>query len=361
MRRIPALDGLRGLAVLLVMVHHSAPAPAALPGAGIVLSIVLSSWIGADLLMVLSGFFITRQLIDNRHRPDRFKWFYASRARRMLPAYYALLLTLLALTRVLDLNWQGRQYMLLTFTHNVGIASPVEFDVGVALRHLWSASLETHFYLLWPLAVYGLTTTRRLALVAIAVSLTALGLRFLALHHAWSFYDICTMTPFRIDTLLAGALLAMAWHTPRAKAAAMRHAPTAFVLAAGATVFLTRQGRSVRWDSAVMEGFGFNWIACVFVCLIAMALTPGSVTARLFATPWFRFLGKYSYGIYLVHLPISEASEGIREWIRHLSGNHPLNFLVSNAVIMALAIGIAMASYHLIEQPFLRWKPRLAG
>lgn len=189
-RRIVQLDGIRAAALAAVVVHH--------------LFRVRLLWMGVDLFFVLSGFLITGVLLDHKDQPLKsyFGHFYQRRARRILPPC---LLLLLVTTILFGFAWAHSWYLYLGFTNIIaafGITQPP------SLNALWSLGVEEQFYFVWPFVVYFLSE-QAIAWVAGALMLTAPLLRWfgtpLFAHH-WAIYSL---TPFRMDTLAAGALLAI--------------------------------------------------------------------------------------------------------------------------------------------------------
>jgi peptidoglycan/LPS O-acetylase OafA/YrhL len=130
MKRIPQLDGVRALAILAVFVHHALH--------------VRLLWSGVDLFFILSGFLITRVLLDAKHHSlgGYFAHFYARRARRILAPY---LLTLIVASFFVGLAWARHWYFYLLFTN---LLRPLHIALPVAFEPLWSLAVEEQFYLL---------------------------------------------------------------------------------------------------------------------------------------------------------------------------------------------------------------------
>src|SRR5579859_1686199 len=195
--RIVQLDGLRALAVLMVFLGHAFRSQLL--------------WTGVDLFFILSGFLITGILLQQRGK--RF-WsgylasFYERRARRILPAY----LLFLVLTSILfGIGWLHRWYLFFFLMNTAPFRSLVKpYSVGV----LWSLAIEEQFYLLWPLAVY-LLDEAALAWLAGGLLVAAPMLRGIATASFTAHWTIYTATPFRMDLMAAGALIALAWRRHR--------------------------------------------------------------------------------------------------------------------------------------------------
>lgn len=208
-KRVLELDGVRGIAILMVLVYHGfAPAMVAAPFTWTafprtVESVASVGWMGVDLFFVLSGFLITGILLDSAGKPHYFKNFYARRALRILPLYYLILVLIAVLSR------GSGSYVLLGVFYLSNMA-PL-FGVPIIYAPLWSLSVEEHFYLLWPwfvsrLGLRGITVLAAVICVAEPI-IRAIGYHYWAgnVGEAWhmSYYSW-----FRFDGLAAGALLA---------------------------------------------------------------------------------------------------------------------------------------------------------
>jgi hypothetical protein len=195
----PALDGLRGVAIALVMLHHAD----VLPG----------GYIGVDVFFVLSGFLITTLLLEERAAQGRIslRGFYRRRARRILPALITLLLGYLVVVALA--GGSGIRAVALGgfFTGNAvqAFANPNPLaQNGLGLAHLWSLAEEEQFYLLWPVVLILLARTRRLIPALATILAVALVWRGVLAAEGASFYRIYYGPDTHADGLLAGALLA---------------------------------------------------------------------------------------------------------------------------------------------------------
>ena len=203
-QHIKALDGVRGIAILLVILFHYGYL-----GCG---------WIGVQLFFVLSGYLITSILVKDRGQPlkDYLKRFYWRRSLRIFPLYYLYLFVILVAFVVLKIPpaFRDQWPFLFTYTYNVRHILP-NYDGSELLIHLWSLSVEEQFYLIWPLLVYMVATRRfRSLLVAIVVgiplvrlvtSVLLIGAGKDPLYMGTVLY---TITPFQIDAFAIGAIVA---------------------------------------------------------------------------------------------------------------------------------------------------------
>jgi peptidoglycan/LPS O-acetylase OafA/YrhL len=311
---LPALDGIRGVAILLVVWYHSLlGVPAASEPGPVDLAyqrLRTAGWTGVDLFFVLSGFLITGILIDAKGRARYFRTFYIRRTLRIFPIYYAFLavaIGLAALLRHAGGSWQTlweNQVWLWSYLSNVLIAQE-GMDATPGTGHLWSLAIEEQFYLVWPFLVYrsSLATLRRLTLGLLA---GALALRALILFGTGApILTTYVLTPCRIDALAAGALVAVLAREPHGYARLRRWAPAA--LAAGTLVALAiaAQTHVYSFRQPATRLLGFSATALVSAAVLVWALDPLTRMHSVLRHPALRFFGKYSYAIYLLHFPIA--------------------------------------------------------
>lgn len=375
---IPALDGVRGIAVLLVLMNNLYPGEPHTFVDGVLYLVSNTGWTGVDLFFVLSGFLITGILLDTKGAeggagaPGYFRAFYARRVLRIFPLYYAyLFLLFVVLPAVAPLppddvriarEAQGWYW---SYLGNVRLAfgAPISrLEPGL----FWSLAVEEQFYLAWPLVVW---VAGRRRLVALCVAMLAASL---ALRVGWRLADggrqamnaIYVLTPTRWDGLAVGALLAVAARTPSAWPRVARRAwPVAgAALALLAAAFVVRRGLLAH--DVVVQTVGYSVVAVAAGAVLAgaVAARPGTRVARLFGHPVLRFFGRYSYGIYVY--------QGlVRYWLWHhvpfVRSLPPVAGLQAPAALLvlvgasALTTAAAVASYHAFERPFLRLKARV--
>jgi peptidoglycan/LPS O-acetylase OafA/YrhL len=338
--RIPELDGLRALAILLVFAGHALG--------------IRMMWIGVDLFFVLSGFLITGILLDEPKLSLRryLASFYARRARRILPGF---LLCLLVVSLPFGFSWLHRWWLafgLMNFMEAFWRDHPYP-----ALAPLWSLALEEQFYLFWPLVLFVIAP-RKLPRLFVALLILAPLLRGLCtpwLAHQqfnrfhWAVYKIM---PFRMDTLVAGALLTLLWRSHREKIrsfgflgliAALLMPPLMLVL-----------GRYDRGFSTVADTVRGNVLTYEVSLLAVTGLMlwglGGRYTALLRLAP-MRWLARISYSFYLIH----EAALELAAKYLH----HPAYIVGASA---ADSLVYATLSWHLLERPVLaRGNRRIAS
>lgn len=358
--RVDALDGLRGVAVLSVVVMHAALLGLAMSSmggeaeAGLLrgyLSVALLGWCGVDLFFVLSGFLITGILVRSVGRPHYFRNFYARRALRIFPLYYAVLVLLLfVLERGVTSPAERLSYFL--YYQNLYFATWGHLQQDPARTITWSLAVEEQFYLLWPAVVAWLAPRRLVAFCFVTIG-GAIGVRLLLVHSGCK--DAYFLTPCRLDALAAGALLAL---SPRPPAWC---GTVGLLVGATGLYALAIAGGSSLPDSPLMQGFGLLAALLFAVGGLVSALGQGWL-ARCCRWRWLRSLGCYSYCIYLTHWLVLEGlSRALHEPAGDLRWRWPLAYTMGFTVVsVALCWLLGFCSWHAFEKWFLagkRWFP----
>ena len=371
-RRVPALDGVRGVALLAVVCCHLIW-PAVNGRLDAIDRVLVNGWIGVDLFFVLSGFLITGILIDARDTGARggyFRNFYARRALRIFPIYY-LFLALLCVWIPFgswyfvhgmgpELVWvNSNQAWYWTYTVNVLQARAEGWSWT---GHLWSLSVEEQFYLVWP-AVVLLVSRRRLPVVCIAAFVAAIACRAWWVESHARLLGAYILTPMRMDSLAAGACVATLARTPSGSAWLRRWSQriglAALVVALPIQVWF---GADSQQPLVVLIGYSAS--AIVFAALIVWIFLDER-PRRYFDVAWLRGIGRISYGAYLYHLPLIALCAGLRSRLVTFGSANAAGIVVGHALWVAAMIGltlvVAATSYRWIEQPFLDMKGRFAG
>lgn len=363
---IPAMDGVRGLAVLGVVCSHLFGGNFANAGRlGPLIAAVLGLGVnGVALFFVLSGFLITGILRDSLGDAQYFRKFYARRVLRIFPLYYGVLLLLFALTRPLAIHWSGTLPSLLLYLQNTSLLpSLAQFGNQryVSLDHLWSLAVEEQFYLLWPLLVFAVRSQAKLLALCAAGVAGAFTLRIVVLLHGGSFDFVNRNTLCRMDVLLAGAALALLMRSRLADrvercGALLTVAGSAAFLCSGPLLEWLRKGRISTVDIAWLTGNSFLWIGLASFGLLAWVLQDGSVAQRVFQARALRFLGKYSYGLYVLHALPRPAWEWLLARLHQSGMSAVTSRLLVGCLGLLLSVAAAYASFHLYEKRFLRLK-----
>jgi peptidoglycan/LPS O-acetylase OafA/YrhL len=367
------LDGVRGLAILLVLfTHFGGYGPESVGPFGRAFHAVVDfGWSGVDLFFVLSGFLITGILLDAKGSSAYFRSFYMRRVLRILPLYYVCVfayffllipaLHILAPGRTSVVSAVGRpaSEQLWYFAHlsNWRIGRQITFN---GIDHFWSLAIEEQFYLVWPMIVLALSR-RALLRVCGALAVFSLALRnlpsVLAIHAVNPHWVYCA-TPFRIDTLAFGAGLAVLTLDERFRRAWRVWACGA--LAAGLSLVAVAYFRGASWsfESVPMAALGFTGVALAYSAFVAFAaMRSGTAAASFLRWPALVELGRLSYGIYVAHRPLSILAPTLQAALaRHIGGVPASLTLV--AAGGAISYALALVSWRLIERPFLRLKDR---
>jgi len=361
---VPALDGLRGVAVLLVLAFHFAH----IDGEGgtverALLGAARSGWAGVDLFFVLSGFLITGILLDARGTTGYFRAFYLRRVLRIFPLYYAYLAILFFLLPALfpALEVKGAtQGWLWTYLGNILFAREGGFQASPYTGHFWSLAVEEQFYLLWPFLVW-LLPRRRLAVLCVGLVAGAFVLRFAIHRTTFNATAAYVLTPARMDALAMGALVAIAMREPAWWPRVRLGAPWVLSAAAGAVAAVWVGQGGLFGGDPVVQVWAFGPIAAGFAALLVLAVdgNGGSPLSRGLTRPGLRAAGKYSYGLYVLHYPVLLALEAAGLTSAMLAGRLG-GRLAGVAAFVAIAGAVtfagALLSWDLLEKRFLRWK-----
>jgi peptidoglycan/LPS O-acetylase OafA/YrhL len=362
---IRSLDGLRGVAFLLVFFrHYGISSHQGTSGMRIVTSICSGGWVGVDLFFVLSGFLITGILLDTRGCPGYFANFYARRALRIFPLYYTVLGILFVLTPWLHLEWHKGHLAYLFYAGNIAYnLNPdlAQVRPAVSFLHLWSLAVEEQFYLVWPLVVMLTASRQRLARICGYLSLAGLALRICLLvsmphgdAYEWSYAEL----PTHMDGLLFGALAAICIRTltsERTLRLVRKVLPCALLVMG---FVLVRGGPD--FHSTPMIVVGFPALAAVFACICLLALEPGSLMNRFGNLSALRFIGRYSYGMYVYHILFWPALSWMQPWLQIRLHSLVLGGVCFTLLMLGGTMALAVASYELYEKQWLRLKSRFA-
>jgi len=366
---LPVLDGVRGLAIILVLLYHQFESPAI---DGWLYRIPRFGWCGVDLFFVLSGFLITGILLDSRERLHYFRNFYARRCLRIFPLYYAVLLltvVLLPLVAPTDGSRLARilapyaeaarhQGWLWSYLTNVGVA--IEGWVFGPLAPFWSLAIEEHFYLLWPAVVF-FCPPRRLMRVALLVMAGGVLARILLRASGADSLALYVLTPCRMEGLACGAFLAAFVRCGQGVERLVPPARILLIVLGGVIVWHVGSGGSVAPYSEAATLAGYSIFSLFFGSLLVLILAspPGRVLERIFSGSTLRVFGKYSYAIYLFHLPVQWAvlfAGYTRERFPELFGSPLPGQILFCLLCTGISFGCAWASWHLFERRFLALK-----
>ena len=367
-KRIPELDGLRGLAILLVLLWHYGCDSNSAAGHHWLFYVIDAGslfWSGVDLFFVLSGFLIGGILLDARNSPNYFKAFYARRVFRIIPIYAVVVgtfyLCLLAGVpgRIAGSDWLFGPtvpwYTYATFTQNIGYAAGGP-NLAYWLAATWSLAVEEQFYLILP-AVIWFVSERWLPYVLGGAILSAPLLRlFLNLHYAHSKVASFSLMPTRADTLLLGVAAALLVRRPAIWNSVKNQrgwiASAWVVLLAGLPLIILFKVDNPL-QSFWMSTVGLSWLALFYLGLLLLALTySDGWLGRILRISWLKGLGTISYGVYLLHWPVLGLTFMFFRHKRAWAETPAENGLV--LVALAITIAVASFSYAVFEKPLLK-------
>lgn len=352
-RRIPALDGLRGIAIIVVLFWHYF-LPSWFPG-----------WSGVDLFFVLSGYLITGNLLAAKGQPHYFTRFYRNRALRILPLYYALLIGFFLAIRFLvhqrnlpDLAFytdHWKSFFILTQNWTIAFHG---LPRNLSMAPTWSLAIEEQFYLIWPLIILLIPGDKpRIRLFTLLIILIFLSrtLGYLFISRNEDLYYFATF--FHMDGLIIGALLYQI-HRSEIKIATPVLTWCLLLL----TIILALgciSARDVDGTSPFFETVGFTFVALWYGLLLHISVKlPDSLFTRSLNWSFLRYCGKISYGLYLIHYPVLFFA-GFRFYFWAL-GHWPDKSGILHVCMQALCILatflLSSLSYRYFESRFLRLK-----
>ncbi len=356
---VKALDGIRGVAVLMVILFHM---ESLLPRSSVfanALSIALRiGWSGVDLFFVLSGFLITGILLDTRDSPNYFRSFYARRALRIFPLYYLVLSVILIsshFTNVLDYVLPIPHDRIFYFFY-LNNWWPLLRDTwhGNIIGHFWSLAVEEQFYLLWSLCVFAIPP-KRIRLAALMGIGGALVIRCALFAYAGLTRNLVENTFCRMDALLAGAFLASAVRSPQFLE---RVKPYIYMIGAGSAAALLLLFYVVK-SEAVMNTIELSLPALAFGALVlkafATATHPHLRLQQILCSGALTSLGKYSYGMYVYHVPTLFVMRALVR--RKIALEHSVGLtLLFMFTVVIVSFLVAKISFDLFEARFLQLK-----
>lgn len=373
LKYLPSLDGYRGLAMLMVIGYHMLSSP----GFG---------WIAMQMFFVLSGFLISRMLIVEEHLPmgQCLKLFYWRRILRIFPALYAYLLVMLVVSWISS-DFASARLMIpwaATYLHNLAWIAHADDGItraGVfATQHLWSLSVEEHFYVLWPILFLLAGPRYRLPLI-FSLILLAPCLRWLIQEYwvtpAGSDRDyskvIYVFSGSHLDAFAIGSLITLILHRQSARQSSLR---TFLVLcAAAAALGIWTSGFHWPSDFTDLRQFAFGyplympaegqpvWGYTVVNLLCAQALILAvhhPLLVRWLSNRFLRWCGKISYIAYLFHQPILYYFKNLRPLVESYLGSPQLSIALLLIVYLLVVFAVGSLGHRYFESYFIRIKPR---
>jgi peptidoglycan/LPS O-acetylase OafA/YrhL len=369
-QHIPVLDGLRGIAILLVLLCHGAllwgPVGHATSFDHFVLTTLRAGWIGVDLFFVLSGFLITGILLQQKGAPSYFRNFYIRRVLRIFPMYYAFLFVMLILIPSVRpfrspelIAAQQDQIWLWTYSANLARLFGVHPKID-PFGQFWSLAVEERFWLIWPCIIWFFSL-KRAAVLSGACVLGSFLLRcivWFGLRDPHVTYDF---TLCRLDGLAIGAFIAIVIREPGPAAYLIRFTKPIGVLSAGCLITLFFRYGS-WWSDAPIPLFGYLLLAFVFGAILVMCTTSksGWLTSTL-ESKLLRKFGKYSYSLYVIHYTLMPLVWP-HVYFPKLETQRSIMPAVAVAIVLEIVVFFMLSTltWHLWEKHFIRLKDKLA-
>lgn len=354
-RHIPELDGIRGLAVLMVVIWHffvcqpsntyTGKLPFFLP--------LNATWSGVDLFFVLSGFLIGGIIFQNHEKKGFLKIFWIKRACRILPLYLLVCFCCVLLKHLLDAKkfawlFDGLMPFLsyFTFTQNFFMGARETYGGGF-LSVTWSLAVEEQFYVFAPLAVL-LFGKRVIVIIAPLVAVS------LALRWIYTGLDTYVNTLFRMDALLLGVLVYITASTPALFSGLHRYRQWVIALFFALMLLTLWAGCDPRLEKTKHLFVALFYAALILVCL----LFQGSMFLLPLRSKILVFFGMISYGLYLLHQPISGLLHG---WLRNGSVpslEYPDGLIVTISSLLVSVI-LSFLSYKMVESRFIAFSKKM--
>jgi peptidoglycan/LPS O-acetylase OafA/YrhL len=333
------LDGLRGIAIILVLIVHTFNYG------------YLQPWFyfgasGVELFFVLSGFLITGILLDTKNDRRYFRTFFARRALRILPLYYLVLALFFVLSFFSSTISWFREYQLYfwTYTHNflflkTGFLKP--------LGHFWSLAIEEQFYLFWPFIVFILSAKN---LLRFSVILFIIGIVLRCIYNDPHFEYFFPLA--HLDGLLAGSIIAILVRQNKEKL--FYFIERIFIFSV--LLLLAWLGLRLIFNPKALQPAWLSILSLVFGSLLIMVLKSERL-GKIMSHPALILFGRYSYGLYVFNSLTIHATD----WIfrAHLLPTH-LRIAAYTGDLL-ITILLAVASFHLYERKFSKLKPAYAN
>lgn len=357
---IPALDGVRGLAVLIVLcLHYLGGAQSANPAVRAFGYALRAGWSGVTLFFVLSGFLITGILWDTRHQPLRN--FFLRRTVRIFPLYYFALLLVAGGLIVVGSEWREWHDWLIFLVYGRNI-QPLVYNLGIGgpfrVDHFWSLACEEQFYIVWPFLLRRCKTLGQGQALAVATILLSFAMRWMVVYGGWG--GMVEFTLSRAGELGVGAFLALSVRGTETWIERLKQiAWPAFAAGLIAFVAICWAHREPRLSEPSVYLWGILAISVMYGAMLILAMESGPVR-RLFQLRILRYVGTISYGVYVYHVLFMEQFKWLAEKVAGSNASETKLKLVTFAIAVLGTWAVAALSFRFFEAPILKLKDKWA-
>jgi peptidoglycan/LPS O-acetylase OafA/YrhL len=346
----PTLDGLRGLAILLVVFYHNFG----------FINYFFFGWLGVDLFFVLSGYLITSILLNDLGSKNYLRNFYMRRVLRIFPLYYLCLIIFLIIVPAVNIKLDVKYYtdnqvwLWAYFQNWLYILKP---NAAInTLHHFWSLAVEEQFYLIWPLTILIVKKPRQLIALLCTVLVSVIALRYIVWIYKienLAYFNLFTFS--RIDGICIGSILALIMKTNRGF---IEKYTTAIVLTlAGVNFLFYFFNKDNNFTFPYLAIAGYTTFAVMLALLIYESIKGTNKPVELlFNNPIMKFFGKYSYGLYVYHWPIYLLLNDFL--LSKITDN--ISFIppriVASMISTSVAVALSVISYRYFESYFIKRK-----
>jgi peptidoglycan/LPS O-acetylase OafA/YrhL len=340
----PQLDGLRAIAVILVLLVHSN------------FFVFNTGWIGVPIFFVLSGFLITGILLEHKQSEHYFKTFYFRRVLRIFPIYYLVLFFCLAWSLAIHCDvsqfWYFAFY-LQSFSISQGLKP--EFCNNL-MGHTWSLSVEELFYLAWPAIIYVMNR-KVLGWLCVFICVFSFSYKLYQVGYGTEAQALLS-APGNLDCLMAGALLYLYASHPTGQEIRSLHKLLFALLLVLTFFFIGSQYFPLEKQATFLCKIGLSicvsWLSFFVILFLISAHHPAPVAEKFFTNKALVYLGKISYGIYLYHIPVYRFTDS---FLYHYQ--IALNPILVFTVKLLITYLVSACSWRFIEKPLLSFKTKL--
>lgn len=351
-----ALDGLRGVAIILVLLLHFFPFYP--------FSYFSSfGWIGVDLFFVISGFLITGILYDTKREKSFYRNFIIRRVLRIFPLYYLVLAIFFLIDKLSFLPeykyYPYSQLTLWTYTSNINMAiyGAAKSGLRVYLEHFWSLAIEEQFYLFWPFCIM-LFRTKNIIRISVLFVLFSVILKNLHPDYPFSYF----FTFSRLEGLLIGALIAILIRKNKQVLEKLVFPVLIFSSIAILVTIITK--RSMSNGDICFIRYGYTLIDLFFGCILTLSFATswlGKAINLLLKSKILTFFGKYSYGIYVYHWILFSILHTQLENVPSYQSDSFITKIIMSVSCLVMTICLSLFSYHYYESVFLELKSRFTS